>query len=237
MTKARLFGFCALCGTRQGKAAMVPHLMTCAAAWFPSRDARSERTLLLRAQASGAPMYWLDLAAAGQAKLKDVDRLLRDVWLECCGHLSDFYGGGHREVRMNARVIDALSSVGSRLRYVYDFGSSTELVVSLSGIIGGHAGNAVQVVARNDPPAWPCGVCGEPATAVCTECVYDDEGLLCADHASRHECSEEMLLPVVNSPRMGVCSYSGEVVTRGAADHGRSGEGAAPRASEAADHE
>ena len=153
-------------------------------------------------------MYWLDLAAPREAKLEQIDKLLRNVWLECCSHLSEF-SAGQREVSMATRTGDAFSSVGSRLEYVYDFGSSTELVVSLSGIIEGHPGKAVRVVARNEPPAWICDVCGAPATALCPECVYEGNGFCCAEHASSHECGEDMLLPVVNSPRMGVCAYTG----------------------------
>jgi hypothetical protein len=32
----------------------------------------------------------------------------------------------------------------------------------------------------------------------------------CQDCLVEHECGEEMALPVVNSPRMGVCGYAGE---------------------------
>ena len=32
---------------------------------------------------------------------------------------------------------------------------------------------------------------------------------LCEDCAKTHECGEEMLLPVCNSPRLGVCGYCG----------------------------
>lgn len=210
MTRRSSFGVCELCGTRKGKAAMVAHLRKCVAEWLPGRGTPSSQVLLLRAQASGAPMYWLDLAAAPGAKLQDVDELLRQVWLECCGHLSEFSSGGHREISMNARIRNALGSIGSRLGYVYDFGSSTELVVGLSGIVEGHSGNAVKIIARNEPPVWPSAVCGEPATAVCSERAYEDSGFLCTQHASSHECDEEMLLPVVNSPRMGVCGYTGK---------------------------
>jgi hypothetical protein len=39
--------------------------------------------------------------------------------------------------------------------------------------------------------------------------LYPDEGWLCDECAVGHECGEEMLLPVVNSPRVGVCGYVG----------------------------
>ncbi len=56
----------------------------------------------------------------------------------------------------------------------------------------------------------PCTQCAAPATVVCPYCLDDGEALLCATHAGTHEhAEEEVYLPVVNSPRMGVCGYVG----------------------------
>lgn len=188
---------------------MVAHLKECLPSRPLARGAVSQ-VLLLRVQARDTPIFWLDIAVKQQARLKDVDRFLRGIWLECCGHMSAFHGGAHRNVSMNARVGDALGVVGQRLGYVYDFGSSTELIVSLSGSADGGFRNAVQLAARNEPPTWPCDRCRQPATTVCAQCVHEDMGFCCADHAASHDCGEDMLLPVVNSPRMGVCGYTGE---------------------------
>jgi len=174
-----------------------------------SGGARS-RVLLVRAQPVGLPMYWLDIAARPDAKLKVLDGLLRDVWLECCGHLSEFSSGPRQKVAMTKAVDEVLSLSGSRLDYVYDFGSSTEMVVSHSGVIEAAPEQGVRVVGRNEAPTWPCDVCGQPARMLCVECVYDGRGFCCETHAPEHLCGEDMLLPVVNSPRMGVCGYTGE---------------------------
>ena len=50
----------------------------------------------MRAEASGAPLYWLDLEIKTDSKLRQLDDLLRKVWLECCGHLSAFKIDGLR---------------------------------------------------------------------------------------------------------------------------------------------
>ena len=34
--------------------------------------------------------YWLHLEIRGNDTLKDLDYYLREIWLECCGHLSSF---------------------------------------------------------------------------------------------------------------------------------------------------
>ncbi|MBE3073372.1 MAG: hypothetical protein IMZ75_00260, partial [Actinobacteria bacterium] len=48
---------------------------------------------------------------------------------------------------------EVLGLSGSRLDYVYDFGSSTELVVSHSGVIEAAPEQDARVVARNEAPA------------------------------------------------------------------------------------
>jgi len=97
------------------------------------------------------------------------------------------------------------------VEYEYDFGSTTaltgELVCKRQGSIGRAS---VRLLARNEPLVWPCGDCKAPATVVCPYCIDSDDGLFCDAHAETHEhAGEEVYLPVVNSPRMGVCAYSG----------------------------
>jgi hypothetical protein len=110
---------------------------------------------------------------------------------------------------MNRTVREAFSSGSGHLGYIYDFGSSTELVLSLSASLQVSVQHLVNVVARNEAPIWPCDVCGHPATRICAECANRGNGFLCGIHARSHGCGNDMLLPVVNSPRMGVCGYCG----------------------------
>ena len=43
------------------------------------------------------------------------------------------------------------------------------------------------------------------------ECPYGGAGSwFCAAHALNHGCRGELVLPVVNSPRVGVCAYTGD---------------------------
>ena len=102
------------------------------------------------------------------------------------------------------------SASGQTCSYEYDYGTTTELKLKVISEREVEAkGKAIQVLARNTPPLILCNVCGKPATEVCAQCIYDDEGWLCDDCAEEHECGEEMLLPVVNSPRVGMCAYTG----------------------------
>jgi hypothetical protein len=106
--------------------------------------------------------------------------------------------------------LDKVIASGMKFEYIYDFGTSTELLLTvISAREGFSKGKEVRIMARNDPPDIKCDVCGKPATDVCCQCVYEGSGWLCEDCRGKHECGEDMLLPVVNSPRVGMCDYTG----------------------------
>ncbi len=222
MAKKNSFGICELCGARQSKAGIMAHLCKCLAEGGPLKGSPSE-LLQLRVQAKGSSVYWIDLEVRREARLKALDDFLRRVWLECCGHLSAFHINGvtysvvvDRELgaalsrSMNCRIGDVLT-VGERFRHEYDFGSTTELTGQVWGLREGVIGRPpVRALARNEAPVWPCEVCGAPATLICGACADGEIGFCCDQHADQHGCGEEAMLPVVNSPRMGVCGYTGE---------------------------
>jgi hypothetical protein len=187
---------------------MTRHLKTCA----PAHDepGRRQEIVLLRIDAHQAPgTWWLHLEARAGAPLWAVDELLRVLWLECCGHMSAFYFD-REEVDGDASLDAALRFGGPRFEYDYDFGSTTRLRgEAVARRKGRFAGPPVRLLARNDPPVWECTQCGEPATLICPFCGYPGESLLCVRHAESHGCEDAAFLPVVNSPRMGVCGYEG----------------------------
>jgi hypothetical protein len=164
--------------------------------------------LLVEGYGLSGDLYWMHLRALGNARLRDLDIFLRDTWLECCGHMSAFFAD-EEEMDMGERLADVLEP-GLRLPYEYDFGSTTGLLLT---VISEFAGNIkkgkVEILARNDAPPILCDHCENPATTICAECIYDGQGWLCDDCVSEHGCDEEMFLPVVNSPRTGVCGYEG----------------------------
>ena len=154
------------------------------------------------------PDYWLHLLVDSHANLNDIDQFLRDIWLECCGHLSVFFNG-KAEFDMNEQLNSVLVP-GMELKHLYDFGSSTVLLVNVLGTYAspGNSRKQIQILARNEAPVIPCDECGtSPAVKVCTVCQWDGKGWLCGACADKHVCGEEVILPVVNSPRTGVCGY------------------------------
>jgi hypothetical protein len=153
-------------------------------------------------------LYWMHLKALGSARLRDLDTFLRDIWLECCGHMSVF-SDREGDFEMGIKLKDILRP-GLKLNYEYDFGSITELLLTvISEFEGTPKKGKVEILVRNEAPRIKCDQCENPATTICTECLYDGEGWLCDDCAGTHGCDEEMFLPLVNSPRAGVCGYTG----------------------------
>lgn len=210
-------GKCITCGNEYSKMAMKRHLDKC-----PGRNVEpgEQRYFLISVQGRYETDYWLYLEASASTTLRKLDSVLRDVWLECCGHLSSFYiegddfsvsvepGSGERS--MNTRM-DKVLRKGLTFEYEYDFGSTTSLKLKVvDERYGKKKQTAVELLSRNVKPVIACSACAQPAVSVCVECIYEESGWLCESCAESHECGEEMLLPVVNSPRVGVCAYCGD---------------------------
>lgn len=228
MVRYQTKGTCCFCNVTLTKGRMTKHLMECT-----QREEASKRESDLQKSMSQKPMifhllvegryiprYWMHLDVQADATLADLDNFLRGMWLECCGHLSAFTIQGqsyqselfeeYGDEDMGVALGEVLQP-SMKFSHEYDFGSTTELTLKvISARKGALKGDSIQLLARNEPPPILCAACGKLATHVCTECLWSGEGgWLCDECASKHECGEEMLLPVVNSPRVGVCGYTG----------------------------
>jgi hypothetical protein len=226
-------GTCAFCKGTFPRAGMTRHLKSCAAyqatlSSSQGRRASQTRFFHLFVEGSDAPEFWLHLDVRAAATLGDLDQFLRDIWLECCGHLSsfqienryyekdtgavdgmwvEFFGTPGPPQSMNVHLSSVLRP-GLKFSHDYDFGSTTRLTLR---VIAEHERMAPQnfkimVLARNQLPELLCSVCGKPAAWIDT---WGDYELFCEECGDAHEESQEGFLPVVNSPRMGVCGYTG----------------------------
>jgi hypothetical protein len=210
-------GACAYCGREMTRGGMARHLAGCAARLKAAAEAKAGTAgihvhLQVRDRFGGD--YWLNLEVDAEATLKQLDGYLRAIWLECCGHLSQFSAGGWsgRTIGM-ARKVGAVFHPGVELTHIYDFG--TESVTLLKAVDVRHGRRTtkhpIALMARNAAPARECQECGAPATRLCMQCVYDERrGTLCDAHAATHphdDYGEPMAL--VNSPRVGMCGYEG----------------------------
>ncbi len=205
---------CSLCDSEFTRQGLTRHTKSCLTKNLPKPSKAKPRDLLyLHIYDSFNPDYFLHLLIFGNSTLKNLDAFLRNIWLECCGHMSSF---SHKRfgdaINMNHKVEDVFIP-GVELCYQYDFGSTTELIVrAVDNYFGPPLGNEqIQILTRNAQPIIPCDECrAKPAVQVCSECQWDGKGWLCEECSQTHECDDEMFLPVVNSPRTGVCGYTGE---------------------------
>ena len=229
MPRTTSSGTCLLCGKSYRKSGMTRHLQSCISkVGLPEEPGRGHaKSVHLYVEDDYRPEYWLHLALSASAKLYQLDYYLREIWLECCGHLSlfdidkTFYCGDHVDLdpfglsglfgnRNPDRDMDVplgrVAPPGVRFRYEYDFGTTSELNLRSVAEIAGPAGE-INLLARNDPPAIDCSICGAPATWV-TQSEDDWIAMtagLCEDCAP----NEDYRLPILNSPRSGVCGYDG----------------------------
>jgi hypothetical protein len=221
MPRIQSHGKCLLCDRTFSKAAMSRHLAKCLQSHV---EAKPDRFFHLVVEGKYLPQYWLHLAVPTTATFGALDSFLRRIWLECCDHGSAFSVKRSMLSGWPGRVpwsvpdeVDMGESLGAVLRrgdkfsHEYDFGSTTKLDLKVVGEGQGElrGPGPVHLLARNDPPLIPCGVCGEPATLVSSEYGWSDESWLCKKCARARKVDREMCLPVVNSPRVGVCGYTG----------------------------
>jgi hypothetical protein len=113
--------------------------------------------------------------------------------------------------------LEKVLKVGQKFSYEYDFGSSTDLTLKVlserEGIVqdGDEDEDTIDILARNIEPVMLCKVCGKPAKFVVGGYFDVEENAFCSKKCVKKSGEDaEMLLPVVNSPRVGVCAYTGE---------------------------
>ena len=206
---------CLLCKSEFTRKGIGRHLTACLKKHAPkTKNSLCRKYCFLSVQAVYLPDYFLFLLIAQDATIEDLDDYLRKIWLECCGHMSSFsYGKWGEELPLTTKIRE-ICRRGEPLNYMYDFGDTTELQIKIFREIATFIKTSEDIIllARNGEPLIPCEACGKyPAKHICTECLWSgDHGWLCEKCAKTHACGDEMFLPVVNSPRTGVCAYTGE---------------------------
>lgn len=204
-------GHCTYCKRRFSATGMGKHILSCELRKKAHEHDTSSphKTYLLRASAGP---YFVYFEVGDDAPLNAIDHYLRSLWLECCGHLSSFtidkthYDSESKNMKL--KVKNTLS-LGKEFSYIYDFGTETFLQLKVLDIRDG-ATKTVETLVRNDPLLFFCS-CDSPARKVCAICLCERgiKGFLCIKCSKSHACGDEMFLPIVNSPRMGVCGYTG----------------------------
>lgn len=204
-------GKCVYCNEVFTQNAIVKHLATHFKKQEKENRAEHENVYHLNVEADE---MFLQVLVKGGASFKTLDTFLRKIWVECCGHLSDFH---HKkfEIRMSDKF-DMVLTPKLKFDYSYDYGSTTSFSIQVCGSYQIAQKENVLLLSRNEPLKILCRVCNKNrAVAICTIHMYEaDEYIFCEECASAHEdeCSDFQdyaRMPVVNSPRMGTCGYEG----------------------------
>lgn len=202
-------GICLLCRQEASYRSMGRHLNKCLAIIKPT--GLSEKGDIFLIKISSGKLFWLFLEINATSTLAKLDLFLRKIWLECCGHLSEFTIHGTRYASdENMKIaIRRLFEPGVAFEYIYDFGSTTELSGKIVSVRSGKLQDDIRLLARNHfPKEITCITCHQKPDIICSVC-YDCFCQKCGKEHNSCE-GEEFMLPVVNSPRMGICGYTGQ---------------------------
>ncbi len=217
--KLQTKGIC-MCSQVIAKQSVVKHLSACSTYQAlvekaEKKTSASETIYHLRVQDKYNKAFWLDLEMTGSATLQHLDNYLRAIWLECCGHLSQFSVGGWRgeEIALQ-RKISTVFQLGIDLTHIYDFGTSSETMITPIATREGKpiTKRPIALLVRNQMPESACIECQQPAEWFCLECLIEANvmGTLCDTHAKIHAHADYGdPIRLVNSPRLGMCGYDG----------------------------
>ena len=208
MSEQKSEGKCVYCQKTYAKNGISRHLNT-----HLKKQEFVDKMKSLHLRVESGP-YFLNLLLDGNTSLGELDGYLRGIWLECCGHMSQFsVGRWGEELGFNQKVRRVFDK-GEKLWYVYDFGSTTQLEIKCISVHPIATKEGIRLLSRNEPFNIPCDSCKKnPAVELCTVHWDGSDMYFCESCSEKHveECvdAEYAMMPVVNSPRMGVCGYMG----------------------------
>jgi hypothetical protein len=202
-------GNCYLCDINLEKKPMLDHLLKCHQA---DDMTETQECCLLKIEASYMKDYWLFIDLPMNKTLREVDTFLRKIWLECCGHLSSFHDPVdliHTHIPKNSKLKSF--DKGEVITHLYDYGTTSHTSVTFMGSISREKQrNTVRLLARNAPLVFNCEDCGKLADDTYFFFYDGTSKLLCTSCGSEYESDTYSTLPIINSPRMGMCGYTGE---------------------------
>ena len=115
---------------------------------------------------------------------------------------------------MNQKVQDVFEP-RVKIFHDYDYGDTTKVFLTGLKQYQLKLKENIILLSRNEPLKIMCATCkNEPAVNLCTTCSCDKYSFFCETCSKEHErvCedfTDYSCMPIVNSPRMGVCGYTG----------------------------
>lgn len=227
-------GKCQGCSTLISKRAFAKHLETCPMI----QSYKNDQNFLFQIFDRFRPdLYWMVVAAPPKLTLKELDSFLRSIWLGCCQHMSCFslpsnekefypyyfwnrsFMDRHRYALMNNYYLQDIFPEYSYLHYDFDFGNLSALKIEFppnydntSSDSSSTLVNDFQLLILNYPPHYICDQCCKlPLEVNCSICMRSF-CLKCLQSRRAHNCDifdTEDILPIINSPRVGKCGYTG----------------------------
>lgn len=158
----------------------------------------------LKRQGGGMWDYFEAMELLEKGKIKQYEEMMEDVSGEV----------------PKSRKVKKVFYKDLKLEYEYDFGSSTELLLTVIEGYPVKADKKIVLLSRNEPLEWLCDACKKaPATQICTAHGWNEDSLFCGKCGIKHaktceDFEDYSAMPVVNSPRMGVCAYDGGVIDK-----------------------
>ena len=217
MDKPENDGKCYLCDKIINKSAMSNHHKSCKEAHIQKNENQKNdkmtKVFHLLVEGQNNPQYWRHIQIHASCTLVDLDGFLRDIWVECCGHLSafridgiDYYDESELEGKSMSLKLEQVLKSKKKFIYEYDFGDTTYLQFKMIATEESKISDkSVQVLARNLPPFISCSRCENEA-----KYVDNIEGeFFCEKCVRKEKFEEDELLPTPNSPRIGQCGYVG----------------------------
>ncbi|HAG15277.1 MAG TPA: hypothetical protein DCG69_01960 [Bacteroidales bacterium] len=175
-------------------------------------DAAGKTQTYCHIEVVAAEMF-LHLLVKGNKKMEIIDDFLRGIWLDCCDHMSGFR---HKniEIEMDEKVKDIFVPK-VKIFHDYDYGSTTRVFLTGLKYYDLNLKDDIILLSRNEPLKIMCSICKiKPAVNICSVCLWDRDSVFCESCSKKHEkiCNdfdEYSSMPIVNSPRMGICGYTG----------------------------
>ena len=204
-------GKCLYCNQMLSKKEIVKHLAKHLSE-KEKTDAGDKAQTYCHIEVEASEMF-LHLLVKGNTTMQKIDDFLKDIWLECCGHLSEF-GSKTIKVKMSHKVKDVFEPK-VKIYHDYDFGTTTRVFLKGLKHYQLNLKENIILLSRNEPLKIMCASCKkEPAINICSVCCYEEMAFFCKKCSKKHEkeCADfadYSCMPVVNSPRMGECGYTG----------------------------
>lgn len=160
-----------------------------------------------------ADEMFLHILVKGNAQMKIIDKFLREIWLECCGHMSEFR---HKNFKIKMKdLVEDVFQPRIKIFHDYDFGTTTRVLLKARKQYQLDLKEKIILLSRNEPLKIMCTSCKKkPAINICAVCYYHEMAFYCEKCSVKHaetceDFAEYAEMPVVNSPRMGQCAYTG----------------------------